>query len=117
MSRITCTGALVAAASALALSAPGAAAGDDTVTAAGKCRLSSSQQRNLGPSYVTSLSVRGVSCRTGRSKVKTYHRNRGRVRGWSCSRRTLSNSRYQYDARVTCRRGGKRVVWTYTQNK
>ena len=113
MSRIP----LVAAVSALALATAGGATASPTVSAAGKCHLSSSQQRHLGPSYVTSLSVRGVSCRTGRAKVRAYHRNRGHVRGWSCHRRTLSNSRFQYDARVTCRRGGKRVVWTYTQNK
>jgi hypothetical protein len=39
------------------------------------------------------------------------------VKGYSCKRHILDSSPVQYDARVTCRNGVKRVVHTYTQNK
>lgn len=102
----------------LALAAAGTAAAGESpgVSAAGKCHLSSHFQRHSGPSYVTSLSVRRTSCRTGKAVVRSYHRHRGHVSGWSCHRRILDRSPAQYDARVTCRRGGKRAVWTYTEN-
>ena len=113
MSRIS----LVAALSALALTAAGGASAAPAVHSAGRCHLSSNDQRHSGPSYVTSLSVRNTKCRTGTAVVRSYHRHRGHVSGWGCHRRILAKSRFQYDARVTCKRGGKRVVWTYTQNK
>jgi hypothetical protein len=101
----------------LALAAAGGATASPAVHAAGRCHLTSHEQRHMGPSYVTSLSVRNTRCRTGKAVVRSYHRHSGHVSGWSCHRRILDKSRFQYDARVTCRRGGKRVVWTYTQNK
>jgi hypothetical protein len=112
MSRIS----LVAAVSALALTAAGGATASPTVSAAGGCHLSSHDQRHSGPTYLTSLRVRSTSCRTGKAVVRSYHRHRGHVSGWSCHRRILDKSRFQYDARVTCKRGGKRVIWTYSQN-
>lgn len=83
-------------------------------------------QRSLGPSYVTSLSVRGTSCATGKRVVRAYYRCRvrsGGVRG-RCHRRVLgfrcSERRagipIQFDATVTCRRGRARVYHAYTQN-
>lgn len=114
MSRYLRTSAVACALLVLAL-APAANASPGA-SAAGKCHLSSKFQRHSGPSYVTSLSVRNTSCRTGKAVVRSYHRHRGHVSGWSCHRRILDRSPAQYDARVTCRRGGKRVVWTYTEN-
>ena len=116
MSRIP----LVAALSALALTAAGAGASANAssgVHAAGRCHIGASESRHMGPSYVTSLSVRNTKCRTGKAVVRSYHRHRGHVSGWGCHRRILDKSRFAYDARVTCKRGGKRVVWTYQQNK
>jgi hypothetical protein len=107
-----------------ALVAAGAAgARSPEAHAAGKCHLSSSEQRHLGASYVTSLSVRGVSCRTGKAVVRAYHKCRGSARGrchhkvkrFSCSEHRAGIST-QFDARVACKRGGKRVNFTYTQN-
>jgi hypothetical protein len=116
MSRVVTLGAMSAAL--LALAGAGAAAGSSPIAhAAGKCHLSSHEQRHLGASYVTSLSVSGTSCRTGKSVTRSYHAHGGHVSGWGCSRHILDSSRFQYDARVTCKRGGKRVVHTYTQNK
>jgi hypothetical protein len=105
----------------------GAGASSPSVSAAGKCHLSVHEQRHSGASYVTSLSVKKTSCKKGKAVVRAYHKCRRahgwkgkcghRVKGYSCKRKYLAKSPYQYDARVTCRRGAKRVVHTYTQNK
>lgn len=78
-----------------------------------------------GNGYFTSLSVSGTSCATGRSVALAYYRCRVKngVRGrcttrvlrYSCSERRTSIST-QFEARVTCRRGGARVVHSYQQN-
>jgi hypothetical protein len=115
MSRVVTVAALLAVPLALA-TAGGAAGNAPVVHAAGGCHLSSHEQRHLGASYVTSLSVRKTSCRTGKTVVRSYHQHGGHVSGWSCHRRILDKSPAQYDAKVTCARGGKRVVHTYTQN-
>jgi len=93
--------------------------------AAKTCDISG-QQRKLGTSYVLSLKSRRVSCPKAKRTVKAFHscrhkngkagRCRGRVRGFRCSEKRLSASSIQYDARVTCKRGSKRVKHTYTQN-
>jgi hypothetical protein len=119
------------AASALVLialvAAGGAGAASPQVQAARSCHLSTHDQRHLGASYVTSLSVRHTSCSNGKAVVRAYqacrraHGWKGkcghRVKGFSCSRHILDSSPVQYDAKVTCRRGGKRVTHTYTQNR
>ena len=92
--------------------------------AAKRCNISG-DERKLGPTYVTSLRVSGVSCRTGRRVVRRYYRCRinagGRrsrchstVLGFSCKERRQSIST-QFDARVTCSRGAARVWHDYTQ--
>jgi hypothetical protein len=78
-----------------------------------------------GSGYFTSLSVKKVSCKTGRKVTLAHYRCRtassraGRchksVLGYSCSERRQSIST-EIDSRVTCRRGSKRVVYTYQQN-
>lgn len=94
--------------------------------AAGTCNISG-QERKLGATYVTSLKTKGVSCRKGKRVVKAFnacrHENGA---GGRCNRRVLrfrcSEDRFnelkgvQYDSRVTCKRGAKRVRFTYTQN-
>jgi hypothetical protein len=117
--------AALAAVALLAL-AGGAGASSTEVHAAKSCNISG-QQRSLGASYVTSLSVRHTSCSNGKAVVRAYHKCRRahgwkgkcrhRVKGYSCKRHILDSSPVQYDARVTCRNGVKRVVHTYTQNK
>ncbi|MEA2458914.1 MAG: hypothetical protein QOC95_1886 [Thermoleophilaceae bacterium] len=115
MSRVVPAGALLIFLLALA-TAGGAAGSSPQARAAGSCHLSSYEQRHLGASYVTSLSVSNTSCKTGKAVVRSYHRNGGHVSGWSCHRRILDKSPAQYDARATCTRGSKRVVHTYTKN-
>src|SRR3954447_22503095 len=113
---------------ALALvTAGGSAAGSPQAHAARTCHLSAENQRGLGASYVGSLNVRHTSCGKGKKVVKAYqhcraaHGWRGkcrhRVKGYKCKRHIRESSSVQYDATVTCKRGGKRVVHTYTENK
>jgi hypothetical protein len=116
----------VAAVAAVSLFAAGGAGASPQVHAAKSCNISG-QQRSLGASYVTSLSVRHTSCSKGKAVVRAYHACRQahgwkgkcghRVKGFRCRRHIQASSPVQYDAKVTCRRGGKRVTHTYTQNK
>jgi hypothetical protein len=78
-----------------------------------------------GSGYFTSLSVKGVSCATGRKLAVAYYRCRTENgKAGRCSRRVMRFScteernriATEIDARVRCRRGGKRVTHTYQQN-
>lgn len=115
---------VAALASAAVVPAHGAAA-SPTAHASRSCSLAGSY-RSLGPTYVTSLSVRNTSCATGKRVVRAYYRcriasggRRGRchhrVLGFRCSERR-SSSPVQFDARVTCSSGSRRVTHVYTQN-
>jgi hypothetical protein len=118
---IILTAAALTAVAAIPAAAP--ASGPDA-SAAGTCNIKR-YYYSLGASYVTKLSVSGVTCATGRSVAKAYHACRKRnggvkghcsaVSGYRCteSRRT---ARFQFDASATCRRGSKRVSQNYTQN-
>jgi hypothetical protein len=123
MSRV----ALVVAVAAVALLAIAGAAGASSpqAHAAGKCNIKG-QERKLGASYVTSLRVTKTSCRTGKSVVRAYnkcrHRSGGakghchhKVKRYKCSEHRAGVST-QFDASVTCKRGAKRVKFTYTEN-
>jgi hypothetical protein len=110
---------------AAAVPATGSADGSAQVEAARTCSIRG-QERSLGPSYVTSLKVSGVSCATGKAVVRAYHkcrfRNGGargrctkRVMGYRC-KETRSGIQVQFNAKVSCRNGGRRVDHTYTQN-
>src|SRR3954447_12681269 len=121
MSRVV----LVAAVVASSLIAAGGAGASPQVHAARDCHVQ--YQSTKGGYYVTSIHVRHTSCATGKAVVRAYtkcrraHGWRGkcghRVKGFSCKRHIQESTPVQYDASVTCRRGGKRVTHTYTQNK
>jgi len=78
-----------------------------------------------GSGYFTSLRVTRVGCTTGRRVTRAHYRcrtesgRRGRchrrVLRYRCSetRTTIST---EINGRVTCRRGARRVVYTYQQN-
>jgi hypothetical protein len=109
----------------LAGSASASAGGGPVAQAAKKCSLTLSQQRNMGTTYVFSLSASDVSCRSARGLAKAYHdcRHRrgkggscGGVSGYSCSERRYNKSRFSYDATATCTKGSKKVVQKYQQN-
>lgn len=129
MSRLTRSCALLAACAAVAVPATAAQAADAPVATASKgCSLKLSEQRNMGTTYVFSLSVSGgATCSGAKSLAKAFHACRhkngdaGRcvrkVDGYSCG-----ESRYNtlpgvsYDATATCRKGDKKVVQKYQQN-
>ena len=84
------------------------------------------KERSLGATYVTSLRVQSTSCRRAERLVRAFHRCRRaaggadgrcrrRVDGYSCSEQRPRRGPTQYDARVLCRRGGRRVHHAYTQ--
>ena len=86
------------------------------------------KERKLGPTYVTKVSVRGVSCSTGLRVVKAFHSCRlqhgktgrctRRILGYSCTekRPTSLKGPVSYDGDVTCRNDTKRVTHHYQQN-
>jgi hypothetical protein len=116
--------------SALALCAgfaPTATAAEPTARASKACKLTLSQQRNAGATYLVSLNVSGVSCSTGLKVEKAWQACRRstagrttcrrRVSRYSCKQSVLAKSKTQYDARVTCKRGSRVVKFIYTQNR
>jgi hypothetical protein len=78
-----------------------------------------------GNGYFTSLNVSRTSCARGREVAMAYYRCRMRkgirarcttpVLGFRCKevRQTIPT---EFDAKVTCTRGGSRVIHTYQQN-
>jgi hypothetical protein len=99
---------------------PSTAAADPTVRASKGCSVGNS--RAYGTTYVLSISVKNVSCSTGKSVVRAFHACRkgksghcSRASGYSCSERRFNKSRQSYDARVSCTKGSKVVKHTYTQ--
>jgi hypothetical protein len=118
--------AMVAAGSCLAtaqVAAPAVAA-PATAQAARAC----APPKYPGSGYFTSLRVSGTSCSTGRKVALAHYRCRRAhgVRGY-CRHRVLhfrctesrpssARTKTEYNARVTCKRGSRRVVFTYQQN-
>jgi len=99
---------------------PAAASAAPSADASKSCDVGNS--RGYGTTYVLSINVRGVSCRSGRSVVRAFHACRqgksghcSRASGYSCNERRFNKSRQSYDSRVTCTRGGDVVKHTYTQ--
>jgi hypothetical protein len=103
---------------------PAVSLGDGpTATAARACHVSKSP-RAYGPTYVTSLRVKGTSCRNGRKLVRGYYSCRvhnggrkghcGGVYGYRCheSRKSIST---EFDALVKCSKPGRRIDHRYTQ--
>lgn len=79
-----------------------------------------------GSGYFTSLSVKGVSCAKGRKvalahyECRTENGRKGRcarkVKRFRCKEERFAQISTEFNSRVTCRRGGKRVKFTYQQN-
>jgi hypothetical protein len=97
------------------------AAGAPVATAAKSCET----VKYPGSGYFTSLRVTGVSCGTGRKVMRAHYDCRTKDgRKGRCHRRVLrfrcSEERRsiptEFNARVTCKRGARRVVYTYQQN-
>ena len=88
---------------------------------------SCSSAKYPGDGYFTSLSVKRTSCAAGRTVQKHHYscrvRNGGRdgrcssrVDGYSCSERRGAKTSVEYNAAVTCKKGRKRISFTYQQN-
>jgi hypothetical protein len=97
--------------SVILLTASGAPAQPPRARAAGSCGVGSGH--GYGYTYLTSLKVTKTSCATGRN-VARHH---GHVHGWKCSTKRLATSPVQYESRVSCESGSRRVVWTFSQNR
>lgn len=131
MPRLARTCVLLAVLAMLAALPETASAGDGGGTpeaqSARGCGLSTSQQRSFRPTaYVIRLHARGTSCRRAKRLVRAYHRCRARrggrrgrcprVRGYRCRERRFDSISTQFNSRVSCRRGGRRVSHLYQQN-
>jgi hypothetical protein len=121
VARIVLAGLIVAALAGMGI----ATAGAHRAQAAGSCHLSSSEQRHMGASYVTSLNVTHTGCTTGKKVVRDFnscrHRHGGArghcggVDGYKCSERR-SGIKVQYDSDTNCWRSSRHVRFTYVQN-
>lgn len=79
-----------------------------------------------GQGYFTSLKVKGTGCAKGRKVALAHHdcrtedgpkgRCTRKVRRYRCSETRGAAIPTEYNARVTCRKGARRVVFTYQQN-
>ena len=75
--------------------------------------------------YFLSLKVTGISCAGGRSvemghyRCRTKHGIKGRCpsfNGWRCTEVRGRSIPTEYSARVTCKKGSRKVVYTYQQD-
>ena len=80
-----------------------------------------------GSGYFTSLKVTGISCAGGRDVEKGHYRCRTKhgiqgkcssFSGYRCSetRPASGRNKVEYNAKVTCKKGSRVVVYTYQQN-
>jgi hypothetical protein len=80
-----------------------------------------------GEGYFNDLNVRGTSCAAGRTVQRAHYRCRvrnggrdgrcnRRVEGYRCRERRGAQTSVEYNARVSCRKGGRRISWQYQQN-
>jgi hypothetical protein len=124
--------ALVLAASAAALCACPASAsfasqahGTVLAHAAGSCRIAG-QERKLGPTYVTAVSVGGgASCHQALTLVRSYYHCRLKhggaaghctgVEGFRCTEHRFLVIKVQFNAKVTCTRGHEQIRHEFTQ--
>jgi hypothetical protein len=131
MSRFAKTLATCLAASALMAVAfsPGAQSSTSPQAQAARTCSVKNLWRKLGPTYVTKLAARRVSCADAKSFSKIYHRCRHRHGGYDgkCPRThgfRCSEHRYNrnpviksFDSDAVCRRGGQKITETFNEQK
>ena len=132
MTSLTSPRLLRAAAVSACLALAGLAGTSSPALAAKTCNVKTSPKYpNTNPGgYFTSLKVTGVSCTSGKKLMVAYYncRRKGgqgvqgrckqsKVNGMRCteSRPASGNNGVEYNAKVTCKSGTKRVVHTYEQ--
>ena len=80
-----------------------------------------------GEGYFTSLSAKGVSCTKAKSVARAHYSKRvdnggkdgefnGKVKKFRCRESDRNKTSTELNARVTCKKGDKRVKFTYQQN-
>jgi hypothetical protein len=126
--RIALTLALALAAIAGATAQAGASGEAGQVATKSKCQLTLQTARSTYASYITKLSVRNTSCSKGLKVVRAYHECRkahggrdghckSKVDGYKCDEGKREGVPHvQYDARVVCKKGAKKVTHSYTMN-
>jgi hypothetical protein len=117
-SRTSLAVALILVAAAMAAVSGASAAGVHAARSCGSYRK--------GSVYILGLHTRHVSCRTGKRVANAFtncrHRHgrsghcHHRVRHFKCHEGSRVHGQGQYNAHVSCRRGGKRVRFSYSQN-
>jgi hypothetical protein len=100
------------------------AAKSPVASAAASCSVSKIKYPSTG--YITSLKTTKVSCRTGAkvavsfTKCRLKHGKKGKctskVSGYSCKEGQRQSISSEFDARVTCKKGTKKIVFTYQQD-
>jgi hypothetical protein len=105
---------------------PAGASGDAGASDKTACSLSTSDQRNLGASYVYTLKVTNVSCDKGKKLVLKFHECRhanggadgtcNSVKGYSCKTKILDESPAQLSAKAKCEKGSKKFKQTFAEN-
>ena len=132
MTSLTCPRLFRAAAVSVCLALAGLA-GTSSPALAATCKASKTKYPNANPGgYFTSLKVTKVSCRTGARLMVAYYKCRrkngqgvegkckqSKVNGMRCRESRPSSGRVagqEFNAKVTCRSGSKKVVHTYQQN-
>jgi hypothetical protein len=101
---------------------PAAATADPTAQASKSCNISG-KERDLGATYVTSLSAKGTSCGKAEGVVRAFNDCRGsgkscsgKAKGYKCTTKVLATSPVQYDAKATCKKSGAKVKFAFSQN-
>lgn len=111
--------------------AAGASGAQPRAHVASSCHISANEGEALGPTYVTYIGVSGgASCTQAKKLVRSYYQCRVKhggkfdegklghcsgVEGFHCTEHRYGVIKVQYDASVTCTRGGETVRHNYTQ--
>jgi uncharacterized membrane protein len=121
MTRLITAAACTAAVAVPAVVVTSAVAGGPTAHAATK---SCSEPNYPGDGYFTSLKVTGTSCKSGKKvaldhyRCRIKHGKKGRcpsIDGYKCTEHREGIST-EYNSRTTCKKGTRKVVFTYQQN-
>ncbi|WP_354700435.1 hypothetical protein DSM112329_00710 [Paraconexibacter sp. AEG42_29] len=95
-----------------------------TASKAATCSLSTKDGTKKG-GYFTSLKATGLSCSSAKSVMKAHDKCRlkkgrkatcTRVSGYKCTEKRGASIPTEYSSTVTCKKGSKKVVYSYSQD-